>query len=110
MNKLERKNRLMPGGVPKWIRAFDNGGKTFDRYTVVFTHAHSFGLQGYTVGLGMSERPFHPQGFGQHFEYKRQNYDGRSGGQRIKFEDLPDDCKRLVIADYEAYWNLEEEG
>lgn len=100
----ERRSRLMPGGVPRWIRVFDNGGKTFDRYTVVFSHAHSFGFQGVTVGVGMSEHPYHPQGFGQHFEYP--NHPVQSGGKRISFNDLPPDCKRLVIDDYTDYWGL----
>jgi hypothetical protein len=106
MDKAQRKENLMPDGIPKWIRVFDNGGKTFDRYTVIFTHAHSFGLRGYTVGVGMSEHPFHPQGFGQHFEYQNHKYDGKSGGKRIGFNDLPPDCKRLVIDDYTDYWRL----
>lgn len=103
---MNRNEKLMPNGVPKWIRCFDNGGKTWDRYTVVFTHAHSFGLKGYTVGVGMSQNPFHPQGFGQHFEYRNTDYNGRSGGKRISFEELPVDCQRLVIGDYKEYWGL----
>jgi hypothetical protein len=106
MTKQERIDSLLPEGIPKWIRAFDNGGKTFDRYTVIFSHTHSFGLRGYTVGVGMSENPFHPQGFGQHFEYKRQDYNGRSGGKRITFQELPEKCRELVLSDYKDYWKL----
>ena len=106
MTKQERINSLLPEGVPKWIRVFDNGGKTFDRYTVVFSHAHSFGLRGYTVGVGMSENPFHPRGFGQHFEYKNHEYNGRSGGKRITFNELPEKCQGLVLSDYKEYWKL----
>jgi len=106
MNKGERIENLMPNDIPKWIRVFDNGGKTFDRYTVVYTHAQSFGLRGYTAGVGMSENPFHPQGFGQHFEYKKSEYDGKSGGKRITFKELPENCQKLVLDDYKGYWNL----
>jgi len=106
MKKAERIEKLMPNGTPKWIRVFDNGGKTFDRYTVVYTHSQSFGLKGYTVGVGMSENPFHPQGFGQHFEYKSQDYNGKSGGKKITFQELPADCQKLVLSDYQEFWKL----
>jgi hypothetical protein len=103
---MTRQERLLPGGVPRWIRCYDNGGKTFDRFTVVFSHAHSFGLMGYTVGRGMSEHPSHPQGFGQWFEYQSHIYNGRSGGKRIRFQDLPVDCQKLVLYDYKDLWKL----
>jgi hypothetical protein len=50
------------------IRIYDNGGKTFDRFTAVYMdHPERAGF--YKTGLyaarGMSENPFHPQGFGQ---------------------------------------------
>jgi hypothetical protein len=110
MQKQKRVENLMPNGIPKWIRVFDNGGKTFDRYTVVYTHAHSFGLKGYTVGVGMSENPYHPQGFGQHFEYDnaRDLKGGTIGacGKRIAFQELPPDCQKLVLSDYKEYWKL----
>ena len=111
INSVIRQNNLLPAGVPKYIRVFDNGGVgkkggTFDRYTVVYTHADKFGLQGYTIGVGMSTYPFSPQGFGQHFEYKNQDYNGRSGGKKITFQDLPEDCKRLVLIDYREYWEV----
>jgi hypothetical protein len=59
----------------------------------------------------MSEHPFHPQGFGQHGEagdpIDRPAY-GHIG-KRIKFEDLPEDCKRLVLMDYYSIWKLPKE-
>ena len=27
----------MPGNIPRYIRCYDNQGKSFDRYTVVYT-------------------------------------------------------------------------
>jgi len=113
MTKLQRKENLLPGNVPKWIRCYDNGGQdkskgTFDRYAVIYTHAHSFGLRGYTVGVGMSSNPFHPQGFGQHFEYPNHVYNGQSGGKRITYRDFPEDCQKLVMSDYLDYWGLND--
>jgi len=120
MTKTQRVENLLPGGIPKWIRVYDNGGKTFDRYTVIYSHAQSFGNKGWTPYIGMSANPFHPQGFGQHGEYRNGEFVegmkagqwppkiGRKGwlGKRIKFEDLPTDCQRLVMDDYCDYWNL----
>lgn len=121
--KQERIKRFMPGGIPRWIRAYDNGGTdvedgSIDRYTVVFTGRfpktdHHFPY------LAMNARPFHPQGFGQHGTTQFQPADwieGRWGGvdfgrkchlgRRIRFEDLPDDCKTLVLRDYRDLWSL----
>jgi hypothetical protein len=42
----------------KSIIVFDNGGKTFDRYTILNKKTGDIN--------GSSNSPFHPQGFGQH--------------------------------------------
>ncbi len=88
------------GALMTFRKAWDNGGKTFDRYTITFdiysvetgkwepwkeTLTH-FGC------LGASERPFNPQGFGQ----SCQCQEGRHLGRRIKFSALPDDVQRFV--------------
>lgn len=100
----------MPNGIPRWIRCYDNGGKTFDRYTVLYTHANSFYTKGWHPIVGMSEHPFHPQGFGMHEEYReiidRPSYGHL--GKKIKFQDLPKDCQKLVLQDYEYFWGLEK--
>lgn len=77
---------------------YDNGGKTFDRFTVFYkgrgTLDHK--TQGtFRFCVGMSENPFHPQGFGQH----GSGMPGKHNGKRIKFEDLPEQCQRLVKQD-----------
>ena len=85
---------------PKYIRVYDNGGKTFDRYTVVYTRT------GHHEYVGLSERPFHPQGFCQHGENDSPIDYPRYGhiGKKISFEDLPNDCKLVVFQDYEEIW------
>lgn len=98
----ERAERLMPGGVPRYIRIWDNGGESFDQYTVVFTKKSNAGNFMY---VGMSENPFSPQGFGQHGETQYPN-GGKHLGKRIKFDQLPEDCQKLVIQDYKELWDL----
>ena len=79
------------------IQAFDNGGKTLDRYTIIFSDDPAFEetRAGYSPGLGASERPFHPQGFGQHIEAMP----GRHLGKRIPFFDLPAEVRRFVACE-----------
>lgn len=128
--------RLVPKGVPRWLRVYDNGGTdepngSFDRYTVVFSGRASVERGGKDyLGpwqypyLGMSESPFHPQGFGQHGHTDNQPADtmrhGKGGGwawppaigrkchlgRRIKFTDLPKDCQRCAWQDYAAIWQI----
>lgn len=119
MNEKQcRVERLMPGGVPRWVRCYDNGGDTCDRYTVVFTGRYKKGVSREFMYLGMSEKPFHPQGFGQRGETQFKPCDvNKSGfapaigrknhlGTRIAFETLPQDCKVAVIQDYRQLWYL----
>ncbi len=78
-------------GVP--VYCYDNGGKTVDRYTVAYPA--SVEHNGQVQMVGMSAHPFHPQGVGQHTTGKL----GRHLGKRIRFQDLPADCQKLVIRD-----------
>ena len=107
MKKDERMQSLLPNGMPKYVRCYDNGGKTFDRYTVVFTGRYKK-LGRYFEYLGMSAQPFHTQGFGQHGEstkpIDRPTYSHL--GKKISFNDLPEDCKECVLQDYKENWNL----
>jgi len=90
-------------GEPVWIRCYDNDGKTADRYTVVFTRKRTCGQ---FMFLGMSEWPTHPQGFGQH-DYSDDQIDRPKYGhlgRKIKFSDLPKECRDLVMQDYALLW------
>lgn len=85
------------------IKIFDNGGKSFDRYTVVYPkQQHPQGA--YYPYIAMSEHPTHPQGFGQHGELQPP---GKAGfghlGKRISFAELPPDCQKLVKAELKDY-------
>lgn len=119
----KRLESLLPGGIPRYVRCYDNGGETADRYTVVFCGRHTAArIDRVFPYVGMSSRPFHPQGFGQHGETRDKPCDvdrwgfppamGRTGhlGKRIPFADLPDDCRKLVMGDYLELWDLKGGG
>jgi hypothetical protein len=119
MNKQTAKRiaALLPNGIPKYIRAYDNGGSSADRYTVCFT-GKAGSADGEYSYRAMSVNPFDPQGVGLWLANKNRHCDvnkwgfapmiGRKNhlGTRIPFADLPPDCKKLVLRDYKEIWNL----
>jgi hypothetical protein len=78
-------------GVP--LRCFDNGGKTADRYTVVYMNEPE-GDKRFAC-RGMNAEPFHPQGIGM----SGTATCGAHLGKRIAFRSLPQDCQKLVMRD-----------
>lgn len=109
MNKQKRKESLVPNGTPKYIRCYDNGGASADRYTVVFTGNYTHKTSGEHCYLGMSGNPFHPLGIGQH-GFSRTQIDKPAYshlGKKIKFEDLSKECKDCVMQTYNELWDLE---
>ena len=102
-----RKERLLPAGVPRYIRCYDNNGETADRYTVVFTGNYK-GRDYQCDYIGMGGNPFHPQGVCMHGTepdaIDRPKYSHL--GKKIKFLDLPKDCQQVVLDDYKEMWNL----
>ncbi len=121
--QTDRMNSLMPNGVPKYIRIYDNE-ESADRYTVVFTgNYNQVGVKKgqihtkYYMYVGMSASPYHPQGFCLHMETEHIIDAGKGGfapkvggknhlGKRITFESLPEDCKKVVFSDYQDLWEL----
>lgn len=102
------KSELEAGQAEKFVRCYDDGGETVDRYTVVFTGRYRHKTGGVFWHLGMNAEPYHPQGFGQHGERDRQIDVNKWGfappigrknhlGKRVSFFELPDDCRKLVI-------------
>jgi hypothetical protein len=81
------------------LRCYDNGGKTFDRYTILPPRWASPEWKRRTrdgllwEAIGASEWPFAPQGFGQHCEAMA----GPHLGKRVAFVDLPADVQRFAI-------------
>lgn len=85
------------------LRVFDNDGKTFDRYTAIFDVIDVDGLPApESWYLGMSEHPFHPQGFGQHGEGDVSGTINRD--REITFEDVPADVQRCIRQDVDAWF------
>ena len=76
------------------FRCYDNGGQTADRFTVVYMDQPER-TAGVFACVGMSKRPFHPQGFGQH----STAMPGKHLGKRVALSSLPADCQKLVRSD-----------
>jgi len=126
MNKRQRERvkSLIPNGVPRHIRVYDNGGPgtflrrrpgqaereegSIDRYTVVFTGRYRHKTLRQSRHMGMSGAPFHPQGFCQHGESADPIDWPTYGhlGKKITYADLPEDCKLATLADYLYLWDL----
>lgn len=106
---VARVKRLMPNGIPRYIRIYDNGGETFDRYTVVFTGRYRKVSRDQFVVLGMDDKPFHPQGIGMHdgYDYLIDVPTYSHLGKRIEWEDLPIDCQRCASNTYRSIWRLD---
>jgi len=115
----DRIARLMPNGEPRWVRIYDNGGETADRYTVVFSGRYPKTGREF-VYLGMSGAPYHPQGVCLHGFSKFQAVDvdkhgfapalGRKChlGRRIDWTELPEDCRKAALETYRDLWDIPE--
>ncbi len=108
--QAERKNSILPNGVPKKIRVYDNGGETMDRYTIVFTGNYTHNTGGQHWYLGMSQNPF--LGVGSHGSSDNQidkpSY--KHLGKKIKFDNLTEQCKECVMQTYLYLWGFTDEN
>jgi hypothetical protein len=93
--KPRRAKKYLDGAPRQVVAIYDNGGKTWDRYTVVYSEPYDNRCPRMLECLGMSGNPFHPQGFGQHASAIR----GPHLGRLIHWKDLPADCQRAVLQD-----------
>jgi hypothetical protein len=86
-------------GAPKALLAvYDNGGRSFDRYTALYG-APLWQPECRTMlpARFMSEHPQHPQGFGIFGEHPAHL---RSAlGRKVRFCDLPPDVRRCIESD-----------
>jgi hypothetical protein len=97
-NKKRIKEFFTRDGYPTELRIYDNGGSTFDRYTICFIGK----VNGEYYALGASENPCSPLGFGQHSSTKTAlDYpNGIHLGKLISFDTLPDAVREWVMTEY----------
>lgn len=120
MSQKERLNRLLPNGYPRYVRCYDDGGKSADRYTVVFNGRYNNRVEASRreyIYMGMSAAPFHPQGVCQ-LGYSKDLIDVKDGrwtpaygdenhlGKRIHWHELPTDCQKAALHTYKEIWDL----
>jgi hypothetical protein len=107
MTKEQRKQNLMPNGIPRYVRVYDNNGKTCDRYIIVFSgHYRKKGEQ--FIIASSSEMPYNPTGVYLHdFTDDLIDFPSYSHlGKKIKFTDLPADVQKAVLKDYKDIWQI----
>jgi hypothetical protein len=90
--------RWLEGAPSALLAVYDNGGKSFDRYTALYGAPLWVPSMAHTIPARfMSSDPFHPQGVGMYGEVKAYYRD--SFGKKVRFLDLPDAVKRCIIRD-----------
>lgn len=77
------------------IKCYDNGGATFDRYTVVYLDQPER-TPGLYAAVGASEDPFNALGLGQHTTAMPGDHLGRE----VPFDTLPAPVQQLVRQDF----------
>lgn len=100
--------KFLDGDCPDGVLAiYDNGGETWDRYTVFYKPQagadYAYGWIGYR---GMSEDPYSPGGFGIYSEMRAHEvaaYRNRSYRHSAKWSDLPEQVKKSVRQDCEDF-------
>lgn len=112
MPHQDRKQALMPAGIPRYVRVYDNRRTSFettDHITVVFTkkrigkrkgeHPHP----GQFMIIGLSDT----QHFGHTFCDDIPDWPSYSHlGRRIRFQDLNGTCQRTIIDEYMDLWGI----
>lgn len=94
--------RFLEGAPRELIAVYDNGGKTFDRYTAVFDDVSVYDGFTWIAYRGMSEDPCSPQGFGISGSmevHQMQDYRRRAYREYVAFESLPEPVKRSIVSD-----------
>lgn len=90
------------------LRVYDNGGETFDRYTII-PPRYAKGYKersGLWEAIAASEHPFHPQGFGMHVAAGA----GSHLGKRVHWDDVPTDVKKFAEQSFPEYAANEQNG
>ena len=88
------------------LRCYDNGGRSFDRYTILpprwaveHVARYRVGVGALWAAIGSSENPFHPQGFGQHISAVA----GPHLGRRVRWDTLPANVQKFARQSFPEY-------
>lgn len=101
--------RFLEGAPSGILDIFDNGGETFDRFTVVYNYPEEYRGAVYLPYRGMSEHPSSPGGFGIMDTFTSWNlsaYRDECRGDRIRWNELPPDVQKTARDDCRMF----EEG
>lgn len=97
--EVDRINKESVMRIPKYIRVYDNGGCTVDRYAIVYTRLK---CDGEFMCVKMSKDADGYHGI-YHHEYSRIQFNSELG-KKIKWQDLPQNCQREFFPEYEDTW------
>lgn len=89
------------------LRCYDNGGRSLDRYTIIPPRWAGRDYRERSdawCAIGSCDRPFHPQGFGQHCSAAP----GPHLGKRIHWRDLPADVQRFARQAFSEFAPIED--
>lgn len=85
------------------LRIYDNGGRSFDRYTIIpprWAHDYRERMPRCLFSaIGASERPFNPQGFGMCITAMP----GSHLGKRLHWDALPADVQKFARQSFPEY-------
>lgn len=108
----KRLAHLLPDDVPRYVRVYDNGGETMDRYTIVFTSKRG----GFYVAASAN-----PQGIYTHADGRPDaglTHDGKRFlrppavgrrnhlGRRIPVTQLPSSLQYEIVKEYCELWDI----
>jgi hypothetical protein len=109
MKSYRKSRKSYPDGV---LLIADNGGKTVDRYTVLYTPYtvdNGMGsLETWFPYIGMSASPYHPQGFCQHGELPYRYSVWGTNQKVLELADLPEDCQKVVRGELAEFMEFED--
>lgn len=87
---------------PRYIRVWDNGGATLDRYTIQFTRANCFGFTGRVYFMGSNVEP---AGMSYRSDMDAAMF-SMPDIEKSSFDKLPAAVQRVVVIEYVQCWGV----